>query len=167
MSRQGGGVKDHTFNIDLTWNPLNLKFTYKEYSRLYTIRCQGKPDFIGTAAPEYLGSKYHYNPEEMLIMSLSACHMLSYLAFASNSKVGVLSYRDKAKGILQQEDKIIRFKEVTLYPHMTISKDSNLERAESLHEKAHHACFIANSVNFPVKIEPTIKIGTEPYNNAA
>lgn len=160
-------MKEHNFNIDLTWTPLKQKFTYKDYSRQYIVRSIGKPDFVGTAAPEFMGSKYHYNPEEMLIMSLSACHMLSYLAYASNSKVEVLSYHDKAEGILHQEDKIFKFKEIILKPSMSISKDTNLERAQSLHDKAHGACFIANSINFPVIIEPLITVGNEPFDNAA
>jgi len=150
-------VNEQQFKINLTWNPQDKKFTYKEYSRFYTIRCENKPDFLGTAAPEYSGSHYHYNPEEMLIMALSACHMLSYLAYASNSKVEVLTYEDNAEGTLYQEDKKIKFKEVTLKPNISITKESNLERAQELHKKAHEACFIANSVNFTVNVVPTFK----------
>lgn len=147
---------EQVFETHLSWHPMDQKFSYKEYSRMYTIRSQGKPDFVGTAAPEYMGSKYHYNPEDMMIMSLSACHMLSYLAYAAHSKIEVLSYQDDALGQLHQEGKTIQFKEVILKPKILISKSSDLTRAEQLHEKAHQACFIANSVNFPVKIQPEI-----------
>ena len=152
-------MTEHVFNAQLTWQSMGRPFNFKEYSRLYTIRSKGKPDLIGTAAPAYSGSEYHYNPEDMLVMSLSACHMLTYLAYASNSKLEVLSYVDNAEGSLFQDGKIMRFKEVILRPKILIKKGGNMELANSLHEKAHHACFIANSVNFPVKIVPEMIAG--------
>ena len=155
------------FLTHLTWHPMDQKFSYNSYSRMYTIRAKGKPDFVGTAAPDYNGSKYHYNPEDMLIMSLSACHMLSYLAYASNSKVEVLSYQDDAQGVLHSENKRIKFKEIILSPKIVISEDSDIKRAEALHEKAHDACFIANSVNFPILIQPKISIGKLSLINVA
>ena len=160
-------MQQHKYTTHLTWHPMDKDFNYKEYSRLYTIRSKGKPDLVGTAAPEYQGSKYHYNPEDMLIMSLSACHMLSYLAYASNSNVKVLSYHDDAEGKLHQEGSIIKFEQVILRPKVLISKESNIERAESLHEKAHGACFIANSVNFPIKITPEVDAGDLPLISVA
>lgn len=146
----------HNFQAQLSWQPQGKAFSYKDYSREYLVRSQGKPDFMGTAAPAYMGSPYHYNPEDMLVVALSACHMLTYLAYCANSKITVLDYFDNAEGSLHQEGKVTKFKEVILKPKITISKDSNKDMAMSLHEKAHHACFIANSINFPVKISAEI-----------
>lgn len=146
------------FSANVTWLPTGEPFTYKNYSRQYLVKSTGKPDFIATAAPAFFGSNYHYNPEDLLVVSLSACHMLSYLALASNSKIHVLSYQDEAKGELFTENKITKFKEVILKPVVKISKDSDAAKAESLHEKAHHVCFIANSVNFSVLIQPQIVV---------
>ncbi len=148
----------HVFTASLHWMPAGKKFSYKEYSREYLVRSAGKPDFIGTAAPSFFGSHYHYNPEDLLVISLSSCHMLTYLALASNSKITVLSYEDQATGSLEQVDKIMKFSNVTLQPKIVISKDSDLEKAKALHDKAHHACFIANSVNFKTTIEPTFVV---------
>lgn len=147
-------MSSEIFTAQINWVNTNEPFSYKSYSRQYLVRSPGKPDFIGTAAPAYLGSHYHYNPEDLLVVSLSACHMLSYLALASQSKILVLSYEDSASGELHQENKITKFKSVTLRPVVKISQDSDLEKAKLLHEKAHHICFIANSVNFPVTVEP-------------
>lgn len=149
--------KSHSFEATLTWQPMGKKFTFKEYSRIYKVSSPGKMEFLATAAPEYAGSKYHYNPEDLLVVSLSACHMLTYLAYASNSKVEILDYVDHAKGSLHQEGKVMKFKEVILKPRIVVRKGTDLKKAESLHEKAHHGCFIANSVNFPVKIEPVFE----------
>jgi len=144
------------FQASVKWLPNGELFSYKTYTRQYLVKSPGKPDFIGTAAPAFFGSHYHYNPEDLLVVSLSACHMLSYLALASNSKIQVLSYQDSAVGEMFTENKITKFKEVILKPVIKISKESDAAKAESLHEKAHEICFIANSVNFPVHIQPTI-----------
>ena len=145
---------NHKFEVSLTWNPSGKKFTYKEYSRTYTIRSPGKIDVIGTAAPAYMGSEYHYNPEEMLMAALSSCHMLFYLALAANSKIEVLSYHDDVEGELHTEGKLTKFKEVTLRPQIKLAEGADLEKAKALHEKAHHSCFIANSINFPCQVDP-------------
>lgn len=151
--------KEHIFEANLVWQPMGKKFSYKEYSRLYLVHSEGKADFMATAAPEYFGSKYHYNPEDMLVVALSACHMLTYLAFAANSKIEVFSYEDDASGTLAEVDKVMKFKEVILRPKIKITPASDLEKAKGLHDKAHHGCFIANSVNFPVLVEPIFEVG--------
>lgn len=150
---------EHVFKASLAWQPQNLPFTYKEYSRQFLARIEGKQDVIGSSAKEFLGSPYHHNPEDLLVISLSSCHMLTYLAVAANSKVQVLSYEDAPEGILSNETGVFKFKEMILRPTIVITKDSDLAKAESLHEKAHHNCFIANSVNFPVRIEPKMSQG--------
>lgn len=142
------------FQAKVSWLSEGLPFQYKSYSRQYLVQSAGKPDFIATAAPEYFGSRYHYNPEDLLVVSLSACHMLSYLALAANSKIEVLSYSDDAKGELHKDGKVIRFKDVVLRPKIKLAKGADVKKAEGLHHKAHEICFIANSVNFPVTVEP-------------
>lgn len=149
-------MTESIFKAQISWQSQGKPFSYDEYSRLYTVRVEGKPDFVGTAAPEYKGSHYYYNPEDLLVVSLSACHMLTYLAYAAHSKIEVISYEDAADGALHQVEKIMKFKEVTLRPRIVIAKNSDLERAQALHDKAHRACFIANSVNFPIKIASEI-----------
>lgn len=145
--------KEHLFKASLSWLPGSQKFSYKEYSRQYLVKSEGKLDFIGTAAPEYFGSKYHYNPEDLLVVSLSACHMLTYLAVAAAAKIEVLSYEDAAEGVLAQDGTVMKFRDVTLRPRIRLANGSDAKKAAELHDKAHHNCFIANSVNFPVRIE--------------
>lgn len=151
-------AKEEKFVANLEWTPMGQPFTLKEYARRYIVRIPGKPDFMGTSAPAYMGSPYHYNPEDLLVASLSACHMLTYLAYAANSKVHVLSYQDAAEGKLVTEGRVTKFAEVVLRPKIKITKDSNPDKAKELHDKAHHACFIANSVNFETKIEPEFEV---------
>ncbi|MCF8200022.1 MAG: OsmC family protein, partial [Sulfuritalea sp.] len=100
-----------------------------------------------------------WNPEEMLVASLSSCHMLWYLHLCAQAKITVLAYHDDAQGtMVEGADGGGHFSQVTLRPVATLAAGSDEVAAKALHEQAHHLCFIANSVNFPVAIEPTVRL---------
>src|SRR6185436_16041186 len=127
---------------------------YRAYSRNHEIFNPGKPVIPGSSDPVFLGDPARYNPEEMLVASISTCHMLWYLHLCAVNKVVVLDYEDQAGGIMEEaEDGGGHFLEVTLRPRITVTADSNLETARRLHHAAHEKCFIASSVNFPVRVE--------------
>jgi organic hydroperoxide reductase OsmC/OhrA len=131
--------------------------SYTEYSRTFTAAIDGKPTLVGSADPAFRGDAQHLNPEELLLLALASCHMLSYLALCSNSGIQVLSYSDRAEGTLaQQQDRGWAMSEVLLQPRVRISPQSSRERALALHARAHQVCFIARSVNFPVRNEPQL-----------
>ena len=123
-----------------------------------TVKVTGKPELAGSADPTFHGDVTRHNPEDMLVTALSACHMLSYLHMATKAGVVVIAYRDAAEGTMVTEGTGGRFSEVVLRPVVTISAESDSAQAESAHDDAHHACFIANSVNFPVRCEPHIVV---------
>jgi organic hydroperoxide reductase OsmC/OhrA len=111
----------------------------------------GKPDLVGTADPAFRGERDRYNPEDLLIVSLSSCHMLTYLALCARNGISVLSYADDASGVMKTSpDGGGRFESVTLRPKVEIAGEGKKALAMDLHEKAHSLCFIASSVNFPV-----------------
>jgi organic hydroperoxide reductase OsmC/OhrA len=118
----------------------------------------GKPSIRATAAPAFRGDPSLANPEELLVASLSICHFLSYVALCARGGVNVISYEDEASGTLSRVDRGFRFTDVLLKPRVTISAGSDPEKAMALHHNAHDECFIANSVNFPVRNEPVIKV---------
>ena len=130
---------------------------YKSYSRDYDISIDGRPIIKGSAAPVFLGTDDRYNPEDLLVASLSACHMLSYLALCARKNIAVTAYRDDAWGKMEMKDGKLRFTQVILRPSVVISPESNLEKAIGLHHDAHGTCFIASSVNFPVLNEATVQ----------
>lgn len=95
----------------------------------------------------------------MLVAALSSCHKLWYLHLCATNGVIVTDYTDSAEGLMVErtaEEGASKFEEVTLNPVVTITQDSDPETATKLHDAAHHECFVANSVNFPVKVIPTI-----------
>jgi len=152
----------HHYRVDVEWTGNRGSGTdgYRNYSRDHVIRVAGKPELAGSSDPTFRGDAARHNPEDMLVAALSACHMLSYLHMATVAGVVVTAYTDAAEGSMVTEGDGGRFVEVVLRPTVTISATSDPARAEAAHETAHHACFIANSVNFPVRCEPRIVIAS-------
>jgi organic hydroperoxide reductase OsmC/OhrA len=150
--------KDHHYAVRLTWTGAKAGGTrdYKTYSREYRADFDAKPSITGSADPAFRGDPALHNPEDMLVLALSSCHMLSYLALAALGGLEVVAYEDSASGTMQQEGRGGRFTEVVLRPRVRLAPGSDLARAEALHEEAHKTCFIANSVNFPVRHEAEI-----------
>lgn len=155
--------KEHLYRINTIWTGASQGSTssYDAYSREYVINIDGKPPFVGSADPTFRGDAALYNPEDLLLMALSACHMLSYLALCARAGIRVISYSDVATGKMAQKNGKIRFTEVILHPLVTIEAGDDLEKARSLHDNAHHVCFIANSVNFPVLHEAKMLVKTQ------
>jgi organic hydroperoxide reductase OsmC/OhrA len=149
----------HAYRARLEWEGnLGAGTTrYDAYGRTWRVRFEGKPDLVGTADPAYRGDTDKYNPEDLLVASLSACHMLTYLALCAKYRISVLSYADEASGVMKTTpDGGGAFESVTLHPAVEISDAAMHDKAVELHEKAHALCFIARSVNFPVQHEPVV-----------
>jgi organic hydroperoxide reductase OsmC/OhrA len=149
---------DHLFVASLTWtgNRGTGTSATRAYGRDHVVSVAGKPDIHGSAARMFHGDVDRWNPEEMLIAALAQCHLLSYLYVAVQSGIVVESYDDAAEGTLvTTPDGGGRFREVVLRPVVTISA-GDAEVAAALHGEANRLCFIASSVNFPVRHEPTV-----------
>ena len=155
--------KTHTYTAEVVWTGNQGSGTsgYKAYSRDHVIRAGAKPEIPGSSDPAFRGDATRYNPEDMLVASLSACHMLWYLHLCSAAGIIVQEYRDEAEGVMAETaDGGGHFESVTLRPRITIAPGGDLEQAKQLHKDAHAKCFIANSVNFPVGHEAEIRVGT-------
>ena len=126
---------------------------YESYSRDFQFFGEGKPVIHGSAAGPYRGNDAFSNPEELLLVAVSSCHMLSYLAECARSGIHVLRYLDSCTARMAFKDGRMRIVEATLRPKIEFGPDTDLETAASLHERAHEVCFIANSVNFPILVE--------------
>lgn len=145
--------KQHNYTINLQWtgNTGSGTRAYTAYSRHHLVFAENKSEIECSSDPSFNGDKSRYNPEELLVASLSSCHMLWYLHLCSVNGIVVTHYVDKAKGIMMEtENDGGHFKEVILYPQVTVADASMIKKANFLHEEAHRLCFIANSCNFPV-----------------
>lgn len=155
-------MKHHHYQIKTEWTGNLGKGTadYKSFNRNHVISAAQKQiDIPASSDPSFLGDPTRYNPEELFLSSLSACHMLWYLHLCSVNKVIVTEYTDEATGTMEEkENGSGRFIEVILYPKVTVAKESMIAMADQLHHQANEMCFIANSCNFPVKHQSIARI---------
>jgi organic hydroperoxide reductase OsmC/OhrA len=154
------GIHHYKLTVQWTGNKGNGTAGYRAYNRDHLIIMDGKPELQGSSDPAFLGDKTKHSPEDLLVASLSACHMLWYLHVCADAGIVVTGYVDNAAGIMAEAaDGSGHFKEVNLYPVVTVAEKAMIEKANALHEKANRFCFIARSVNFPVKHFPSCTAG--------
>lgn len=154
--------KEHRYALQLRWTGNRGQGTtgYRAYDRAHEIDVEGKPLLKGSADPAFMGDPSLHNPEDLLLASLAACHMLWYLHLCADAGIVVTSYEDGASGVMEQEPGGgAHFTSVVLEPRVVIRPGDDAEEAQRLHERANELCFIARSVNFPVRHEPTIVAG--------
>jgi organic hydroperoxide reductase OsmC/OhrA len=151
--------KSHTYNVQIDWvgNLGEGTKRYAGYSRDHVIRAAGKPDIAGSADPAFRGDPARWNPEELLVAAVAACHKLWYLHLCATAGVVVLEYADMATGTMTENiDGSGQFTQVTLSPRVTISHASDAKMALHLHHEVSEKCYITLSVNFPVHHAPEI-----------
>jgi organic hydroperoxide reductase OsmC/OhrA len=157
--------REHRYRLAVDWTGNRGSGTagYRAYDRSYTITAAGKPPIYGSSDPAFRGDPSRYSPEDQQVAALSACHLLWYLHLCAEAGVVVTAYRDDAEGIMEETaDGGGRFVEVILRPAVTVKAPDMMEPATRLHAEAHRKCFIANSVNFPVRHAPHVSVGDPP-----
>jgi len=157
-------AKEHHYLTRLRWTGNRGAGTkdYRAYDRDHVLSAGGKPELPASADPSFRGNPQRYNPEELLVASLASCHMLWYLHLCSVNGVIVVDYEDAAEGVMEEaENGSGRFLSVVLRPVITVAAAEMYEKAMALHHEANSYCFIANSVNFPVRHEPVVKVAEE------
>jgi organic hydroperoxide reductase OsmC/OhrA len=154
-------MKEHNYKATITWTGNKGAGTndYRSYERSHVINAYGKPEIPASSDPTFRGDRTRYNPEELLVASISSCHMLWYLHLCSVAGVLVIDYVDEATGIMTETASGSgHFKEVMLHPKVIVSDESMIEKANALHHEANKMCFIANSVNFPILHSPVCDV---------
>ena len=149
--------KTHAYRTSLQWSASGGAGTvnYRSYSRNFTLSSGDKAPIEGSSDPAFRGDASRYNPEELLVASLSSCHMLWYLHLCAVNGVVVTEYRDDASGEMREnDDGSGEFAKVVLRPAVTLGEGGDEAKARELHHRAHEMCFIARSVKFPVDVEP-------------
>jgi organic hydroperoxide reductase OsmC/OhrA len=150
--------RQHQYQLTIEWtgNKGTGTSSYTSYERNHEITANNKPVIPASSDPAFSGDKTRYNPEELLVASLSSCHMLWYLHLCAEAGVVVTSYTDNATGVMNEtDDGGGQFTSVTLNPVVTVTKESMMDKANELHGKANALCYIARSVNFKVGHNPS------------
>ncbi len=150
----------HKYKTDVRWvgNTGTGTSAYKDYLRNYEITADGKSTIIsGSSESHFRGDGTRYNPEELLVASLSTCHMLWMLHLCASAGIVITAYTDAAEGVMNENaDGSGEFVSVTLYPRITITDPDRMVDAMALNGRAHGVCFIARSVKFPVLHKPEV-----------
>ena len=152
---------EHRFEARVTWPKVaGTSTATTSFARDYALSLNDKPELLGSGPTVFQGNAAGLNPEEMFTASVTACHMLTYLALAAYRKLTVTSYEDHGTALLQKVGPgKLKFTEVVLRPRVKIAAGGDLALAQKLHHDAHEACFVANSVNFPIRVEASIEVG--------
>jgi organic hydroperoxide reductase OsmC/OhrA len=162
--------KTHSYALTVTWtgNTGSGTSAYGAFERSVEVSAEGKPAIAGSADPAFRGAQDRWSPEELLVGSLSQCHMLWYLVLCAKEGIVVTDYVDHPTGTLvETPDGSGHFEEVTLRPQATIASAQHVDRATALHGRAHDMCFVANSVNFDVRTEPAIRTSDDAVTDSS
>ncbi len=155
----------HTYAVDLTWTGARTYGTtsFTAYGRDHELRAGDRPVLLGTSDPHFRGDPSRWSPEDLLVASLAQCHMVWLLHLAARDELAVLGYTDGASGTIRIESAGHgHFTEVVLHPVVSVARGATLpdgspvtdEVLSALHAEAHEHCFIARSMNFPVRVQP-------------
>ncbi len=151
----------HHYAVTVTWtgNTGEGTATPTSYKKDQELVVEGKPPIAGSADPAFKGDASRWNAEDLLVAALSQCHLLWYLSSAAKRKIVVNGYVDRAEGrMAMNRDGSGQFTEVVLRPQITLAPGTDVGKADALHHVAHEMCFIARSVNFPVRTEATYTV---------
>lgn len=155
-------MSHHSFKAHLSWqkHPQAEDTSVRRQLKNHTIQIEGKQTLNISAAKEFKGDPNLLNPEDLLLSSLTSCHMMSFLYVCGQHQIEVLNYEDNAEAILEVNENgsgaIIK---VVLKPKVKVATKKAMHVAQTLHQQAHELCFIANSCNFPIEIESTVELG--------
>lgn len=152
----------HEYTASIRWERGASVFSDNKYSRAHawqfdggaTVRASSAPDSVPVPMSDPAG----VDPEEALVASLSACHMLFFLYHACKQGFIVDRYEDDALGVMGRNPRgKISMLKATMRPRVTFSgRQPTAEELQALHHRSHEDCYIANSVNFEVVVEPTV-----------
>ncbi|MGA5819417.1 OsmC family protein [Kitasatospora sp. NPDC094028] len=153
-------TKQHTYTVEINWTGNQGTGTrdYRSYARDHEVAAPGLPTIPGSSDPAFRGDPARWNPEQLLLASISQCHLLWYLHLCSVNGVVVTSYTDQPVGQMAETADGGHFTSAVLRPRIEVAEEGMVDKAVALHADAHRSCFIANSVNFPVRHEPVVTV---------
>jgi organic hydroperoxide reductase OsmC/OhrA len=149
-------MSSHRYETRLNWSG-STGLGWDNYDRVHSATAPPAGQEIQITTGESHGDPSILNPEQLLVMSASSCQMMSFLHLAAKARIDVVAYDDEATGVMPEGDKPLRIAEITLRPRITVAGDASEERVRKLVHTAHEHCFIANSLNSAMSIEPTVE----------
>jgi organic hydroperoxide reductase OsmC/OhrA len=149
---------DHLYPVITSWRG-STGAGYEEYTRTHEVSAApAKTAVIMSSDPTFRGDPTLLNPEQLLVMAVSSCQMLTFLALSAKRRINVVEYEDHGEGFMPDGDKPVRITRIQLKPRIVIDGSVDPGTVESLVKLAHSHCFIANSIKSDIRIEPEIVI---------
>ena len=145
----------HSYDTHLLWNG-STKAGYHDYLRDHRAVAPPAAEIALSADPHFRGDPQYTNPEQLLVMAASSCQLLSFLALAARRGIDVVDYEDEAHGEMPDDGMPMRITRILLKPVITVAGDADSDLVEQLVHEAHYGCYIANSLNTDVIVEPTV-----------
>jgi organic hydroperoxide reductase OsmC/OhrA len=146
----------HRYETRLNWHG-STGLGWDHYDRAHVAMATPAEQEIRITTGESHGDPSILNPEQLLVMAASSCQMMSFLHLAAKARIDVVAYEDAATGKMPEDEQPLRITEITLRPRITVEGDASEERVRKLVETAHEHCFIANSLNSEIRIDPTVE----------
>jgi len=147
----------HTYRSQLSWEG-STAVGYESYDRTHRVAVPPAEDELTLSSdPAFNGDGRLPNPEGLLLAAASSCQLLMFLAIAARSRVDVRLYEDEAEAVMPEDAIPVRITRITLRPRIVIGPGGDLDRVRRLVERAHQGCFIANTLNSEILIEPVIE----------
>lgn len=147
----------HTYRSELAWHG-STAAGYEAYDRTHRVVVPpAGGELVLSSDPAFNGAGDLPNPEQLLLAAASSCQLLSFLAIAARSRVDVLTYDDDADAVMPEDEKPMRITRITLRPRITVAAGGDLDRVRRMVERAHAGCFIANTLNAEIVVEPVIR----------
>lgn len=147
----------HRYASSLSWTGSTAD-GYDDYNRTHAVELRPACEQLTLSSdPAFQGDGRLVNPEQLLLASVSSCQLLSFLAIAARKRLDVRAYADEAVAVMPEDDPPMRITRITLRPRILVAADTDLELVRRAVNTAHEHCFVANTLNAEMIIEPTLE----------
>jgi organic hydroperoxide reductase OsmC/OhrA len=140
----------------LTWTG-STGLGWDHYDRTHSVVAPPAVQEVRVTTGESKGDPAVLNPEQLVLMAASSCQMLWFLHLAAKARIDVVAYDDEAVALMPEDVEPVRITEITLRPRISVTGDASEERIHKLVHSAHDYCYVANSLNSAMSIEPTVE----------
>jgi organic hydroperoxide reductase OsmC/OhrA len=156
MSDQDKDHDRHVYRVHCHWSG-STGAGYEHYDRMHTVSAPpATPTLELSADPSFRGDPTALSPEQLVVLAVASCQLLSFLAVAARAKIDVLGYDDEGEGVMPERDPPMRLTAITLRPTIRVAQGTSVERIAHLVEVAHRECYVSNSLRAAVNVEPTV-----------
>ncbi|MCJ1678579.1 OsmC family protein [Streptomyces sp. APSN-46.1] len=149
-------MNTHAYRTRLHWDG-STAGGIRAYSRDHTaVATPATAQVELSADPAFRGNPDRLNPEQLVVMAASSCQMLSFLGAAARAGVDVLAYDDEATSHLDLTAEPARLAAIHLRVTVRTAAGTDESKVQEIAVRAHHACYVANSLSVPVEVSTTV-----------